>query len=595
MHHCCALLFVGLALLCPPTRGSATAGRKHAVLAHTPVVAKVLSPVEKAEQLKWEMDNGYQNRDKDVHPEETKKDKDETSTLEVSTQARATTRVKARAMTKLEAQATAKAKAKWGWRRRWWWCGRGLYFDWRHRYCRDRNECRWRPCDRLISCRNTWRSYYCTPCPKGMYKRRNRCYPRINCPRGFYRNHNKGTCEDRNECLRRGRRRVCDPKTKCTNTVGSYTCGACETGYTKMGRRCRDINECNANNGNCDPKTKCKNTPGSYICTACPNGWKGNSMIACEDVDECSWDKTPCNHGRKCTNIPGSFKCGACPKGLQESGPTDCTDIDECDKHNGGCDPLTECKNQWGKAPKCGRCPRGYKGSGEMGCQDINECGEENGDCPAGVVCINTDGANQCGHCDFTLIEERLSGGKVNCTEPESNAPDMEKLIGLTVRKTNRRIDTMLRKKNQDWKDELADSIRVFNDEKDARTIGSRVNDLMKKQEERHNQNLQKSTELYDDAAHFIKEDAEFDVKRIFRDTKHGHAISSDEWKQASEGMDLKHVKSQYPRSYEIMAQKDLIEKAEKEAAEKEAAAKKAAESDSTEEPPPSPLTRNET
>lgn len=247
---------------------------------------------------------------------------------------------------------------------------------------------------------------------------------------------------------------------------------------------------------------------------------------------------------------------------------------------------LTECENQWGKKPKCGKCPRGWTGKSEFGCRDYNECKKDNGSCPAGVPCVNIDGSNTCGHCDATLIEERLGGGKVNCTAIIRDAPDLEKMVHLTVRKTNRRIDTMLRKKTQDWKDEITDSINVFNAQKDARTIGRRVNDLMKKQEERHNKHLKRSTELYNDAAHFIKEDAEFDVKRIFQDRRKGHDITSDQWKQAAEGMDLSHVQQQYPRSYQIMAQKALVEKAQKEAAAKEAEAELAAQAGTTEEPP---------
>ncbi|CAJ0951121.1 unnamed protein product, partial [Ranitomeya imitator] len=88
-------------------------------------------------------------------------------------------------------------------------------------------------------------------------------------------------CVDVNECLRPD---VC-PDGLCINTVGSFRCQYCDTGF-RMNRRgqCEDIDECLVPT-TC-PYDRCVNNPGSFACVPCPDGYKGSNG-RCFDIDEC--------------------------------------------------------------------------------------------------------------------------------------------------------------------------------------------------------------------------------------------------------------------------------------------------------------------
>ena len=49
------------------------------------------------------------------------------------------------------------------------------------------------------------------------------------------------------------------PLVDCFNTLGSFRCAECPTGYTGNGQVCLDVNECEMNNGGCstNPFVKC--------------------------------------------------------------------------------------------------------------------------------------------------------------------------------------------------------------------------------------------------------------------------------------------------------------------------------------------------
>lgn len=94
---------------------------------------------------------------------------------------------------------------------------------------------------------------------------RYRCGP---CPSGYVGN---GTsCLVVNECELA---RPCHPGVRCINLHPGYRCDSCPIGYTgpltegvgiEMARTrkqiCRDMNECETNNGGCDPYSECINT-----------------------------------------------------------------------------------------------------------------------------------------------------------------------------------------------------------------------------------------------------------------------------------------------------------------------------------------------
>lgn len=95
-----------------------------------------------------------------------------------------------------------------------------------------------------------------------------RCGP---CPNGYAGN--GSTCTDVNECELV---QPCFPGVRCVNLYPGYRCEPCPPGYighviegvgldVARARKqiCRDIDECENNNGGCDPYVECINTEAS--------------------------------------------------------------------------------------------------------------------------------------------------------------------------------------------------------------------------------------------------------------------------------------------------------------------------------------------
>ena len=254
-------------------------------------------------------------------------------------------------------------------------------FEKRGSACVDIDECAVNNggCDKLATCTNTPGSFVCGACPAG------------------YTGTGASDCKDIDECA--SNHGGCDSLTLCINTAGSFTCGNCPNGYQGTGRTgCVDIDECASNHGDCDALATCTNTPGGHTCGDCPNGYTGGGATGCFDVDECAVNNGGCDARTTCTNTPGSFTCGACPSGFAGTGAAGCVDIDECAVNNGGCDARTTCTNSTGSFT-CGACPSGFTGTGANGCVDIDECAVNNGGCDPLAGCTNTPGGHTCGDC----------------------------------------------------------------------------------------------------------------------------------------------------------------------------------------------------
>jgi RHS repeat-associated protein len=244
--------------------------------------------------------------------------------------------------------------------------------------CVDINECAGlnHVCDALTTCTNTAGSYTCGACPAG------------------YTGTGATTCIDINECATGST--LCSPLVTCNNTAGSYQCGACPAGYRGDGHSCTDINECTENLDDCDALVTCTNRAGGYDCGSCPHGYTGGGSSGCVDVNECTGPDHVCDSLATCTNSPGSYSCGACPNGYRGDGRT-CTDIDECSEGSAQCSPLVQCGNTAGSY-QCGVCPNGFSGDGRA-CTDINECADGSAQCAPGVACANAVGSYTCGAC----------------------------------------------------------------------------------------------------------------------------------------------------------------------------------------------------
>ncbi|XP_016988568.1 cubilin homolog [Drosophila rhopaloa] len=152
------------------------------------------------------------------------------------------------------------------------------------------------------------------------------------CEPGWKTNGLTPVCaEDVDECSETAAHTPCS--TKCINLPGSFTCAPCPAGLTGNGVSCRDVDECQTNNGGCSlsPKVNCINSYGSHQCGECPVGWTGDGRQCVRDAQEsnsqtgglsprsCPASNNPCYAGASCFLISGTASC-RCPVGMVGSG-----------------------------------------------------------------------------------------------------------------------------------------------------------------------------------------------------------------------------------------------------------------------------------
>ena len=111
------------------------------------------------------------------------------------------------------------------------------------------------------------------------------------------------SCVDQYECWSST---SCSRSAACTNTNGSYVCGACNQGYTGDGQTCSCVTSAFV----CHPKAHCvaPTCHGCEVTCRCNTGYHGDGRV-CEDNDECALGVSNCQIGTKCTNTDGSYAC----------------------------------------------------------------------------------------------------------------------------------------------------------------------------------------------------------------------------------------------------------------------------------------------
>nr|XP_032519767.1 cartilage oligomeric matrix protein [Danaus plexippus plexippus] len=161
--------------------------------------------------------------------------------------------------------------------------------------------CSRRPCgERRCSPSNSSPYYICEGCPKGY-------------------EWNGYTCVDMDEC---DLIRPCDELVSCRNTEGGFECGACPTGYRgssgwsgagqeRRKEGCVDVDECDQDV--CPRGRLCVNTPGSFTCVPCGGHYYVNTSRPCIEADSlrrcdpafCRSHNAVCGFGQGCVCATG--------------------------------------------------------------------------------------------------------------------------------------------------------------------------------------------------------------------------------------------------------------------------------------------------
>ncbi|KAI4795272.1 hypothetical protein KUCAC02_031524 [Chaenocephalus aceratus] len=148
-------------------------------------------------------------------------------------------------------------------------------------------------CFRDVRCIETADGVECGPCPDGY------------TGDGF-------NCDDVDEC----QFNPCFPGVKCVNTAPGFRCDACPLGFSGLAiegvgviyaqtnkQVCDDVDECKAtNNGGCAANSACQNSVGSYHCGSCKTGFSGDQVKGCKPEVSCGNSLTnPCDLNALCT------------------------------------------------------------------------------------------------------------------------------------------------------------------------------------------------------------------------------------------------------------------------------------------------------
>ncbi|KAM9821556.1 thrombospondin-4a [Syngnathus typhle] len=148
-------------------------------------------------------------------------------------------------------------------------------------HCDDIDECQFNPCFPGVRCENTAPGFRCDKCPLGYSG------PELNGAGVSYAQSNKQVCEDIDECLNPPEHGGCTDNSHCYNTIGSFNCGDCKTGFTgDQASGCQGTRLCpNGQPNPCDVNAECVVQRDGSISCMCGVGWAGNGYKCGKDTD----------------------------------------------------------------------------------------------------------------------------------------------------------------------------------------------------------------------------------------------------------------------------------------------------------------------
>ncbi|XP_013185402.1 cubilin [Amyelois transitella] len=299
--------------------------------------------------------------------------------------------------------------------------------------CQNGANCMEKPGSYECQCRPGWFGTHCTKrkldCSGGNAEMcgHGTCVPvssgdgiKCICDQGWTTNGTVACLTDVNECdTSLGPRCSVNPKVKCINLPGSFTCEQCPAGYQGDGYVCYDIDECATNNGGCSLMVSCHNTIGSRICGACPPGYIGDG-ITCTWRGSCSIDHGGCHPSARCvenSGVGGGVQCECPPRmdgdGVGLHGCYVSTENSTMSCENDPCGPHGRC-HMLRHGYTC-FCLRGFTGAH---C-DVQAEGCATNPCKNGGVCRPDETTAQGFRCECTsqytgnLCQERSHCGSI--------------------------------------------------------------------------------------------------------------------------------------------------------------------------------------
>ncbi|XP_075871225.1 thrombospondin-4a [Nelusetta ayraudi] len=205
-------------------------------------------------------------------------------------------------------------------------------------HCDDVDECQLNPCFPGVPCVNTAPGFRCGKCPLGYTG------PEITGVGVAYAQTYKQVCEDIDECMGPPENGGCTANSECHNTMGSFSCGGCKTGFTgDQARGCQGTRLCpNGQPNQCHGSAECVLQMDGTVACFCGVGLAGNGYMCGKDTDidgkpdiELACSESSCRQDN-CVFVPNSGQEDADGDGMGNACDTDADD-DGIENDNDNC------------------------------------------------------------------------------------------------------------------------------------------------------------------------------------------------------------------------------------------------------------------